>query len=835
MEQNRPRGREKNVTGQGAGVNRRGSGTGQGQVGSGSHISSPSTGSSGGPKRSGGSPSLIGIIIAIIVILMGGGGAMSGLLGGGSDTADYGQTGAYTQTAPAGQTATSSSGTTSSSGSGTSTTQSSGLTSGTTSSSGYGDLSSLFGGYGSSYGNTTGWATEANTGVLNTRVSSEARSRYTTIKGDGTDTVTIMVYMCGTDLESRSGMATNDLMEMTKATTGDNVNLIVYTGGCKAWKNNVISSTTNQIYQVKDGGLRRLAEAGSKVMTDPATLTEFIQFCNTNFPANRNELIFWDHGGGSLSGYGYDEKNASSGSMDLSGINTALKNAGVKFDFIGFDACLMATIETALVLDDYADYMIASEETEPGVGWYYTNWLTELSENTAKPTIEVGKRIVDDFVDVCARSCAGQATTLSVVDLAELGQTVTDEFSAFSKSTTELIKNNEYKTVSNARYQAREFAKSSAIDQIDLVNFAKNLGTDEGNQLANVLLSAVKYNRTSSSMTNAYGISVYFPYKKANKVNTAIKTYQAIGLDEDYTSCIRAFASMEVSGQVTSGGTSSPVPSLFGDSFSGTSFGGTQSADEIYELLSTFLGGGSSSIISGLSSGDLGFFDRSVAESEDAVAYLADNQLDAGDLHWVKDGTDYEIRLTEDEWDLIQQVDLNLYYDDGEGYVDLGLDNVYGFDEDGNLVADVDGTWLSINDQPVAYYHTSTIEDGESYTITGTVPAMLNNERVNLVLIFNDENPYGYIAGADPDYDAGVTETVSRGLIDLVEGDTLDFLCDFYTYDGVFRDSYYLGEPMTVTDDMQISNTILGDGKTVALYRFTDIYNQNYWTSEVPQ
>ena len=60
-------------------------------------------------------------------------------------------------------------------------------------------------------------------------------------------------------------------------------------------------------------------------------------------------------------GYGYDEKYPGQGSMTLDEINTALENAGVKFDFIGFDACLMATAETALVCSEYADYMIASE------------------------------------------------------------------------------------------------------------------------------------------------------------------------------------------------------------------------------------------------------------------------------------------------------------------------------------------------------------------------------------------------------------------------------------------------------------------------------------------
>ena len=140
-----------------------------------------------------------------------------------------------------------------------------------------------------------------------------------------------------------------------------------------------------------------------------------------------------------------------------------LFNTGAKFDFIGFDACLMATVENALMLEQYGDYLIGSEETEPGVGWYYTNWLTELSKNPSKPTVEIGKRIVDDFVDVCNQRCPGQKTTLSVVDLAELKATVPVELTDFARSTNELIKNKEYKQVSNARYNTREFAQSSKI------------------------------------------------------------------------------------------------------------------------------------------------------------------------------------------------------------------------------------------------------------------------------------------------------------------------------------------------------------------------------------
>ena len=58
---------------------------------------------------------------------------------------------------------------------------------------------------------SSGWELTANTAKLDRSVAQGARDKRTVIRGNGKDTVTIMVYMCGTDLESRSGMGTADL------------------------------------------------------------------------------------------------------------------------------------------------------------------------------------------------------------------------------------------------------------------------------------------------------------------------------------------------------------------------------------------------------------------------------------------------------------------------------------------------------------------------------------------------------------------------------------------------------------------------------------------------
>ncbi len=763
MDQKRPRARQKTVTSGGSGVHRRGSGLGTGSVGSGSGFSGGGKGGSNVKRAAVGGGGGLSVILIIIALIFGGN-------SGGSSNGGQ---------APSGFNS-----------------------------------------------NNSSYVATSDTKV-DTTVAEGSRKKRTRIKGGGEDVVTVMVYMCGTDLESKHGMASSDLSEMAAAKFGDNVNVIVYTGGCAQWKTSGISSKVNQIYQVKGGAVKALVkDDGAKAMTDPDTLSSFIKYCSKNFPADRNELIMWDHGGGSVSGYGYDEKFKKSGSMGLANIAKALKDGGVSFDFVGFDACLMATAETALMLNDYADYMIASEETEPGIGWYYTGWLTKLGDDTSMSTLDMGKNIIDDFVATCAKQCPSSGTTLSIVDLAEFANTVPADLSDFSKSVSSLISNKDYKTVSDARYATREFAQSSKIDQVDLVDLAENMNTKEGKALGSSIKGAVKYNRTSANMSNAYGISIYFPYRRTSYVDSAVSTYGKIGMDDEYTKCIKQFAKLETSGQIAAGGTGSPVSSLFG----GLSSGSSGSTDTINQLLNAFMGGGRS--IEGLDSSNRAFMEDSTISQEDTADYLSMNYFDPGKLVWDNDDGKFTMELSESQWELVHGLDLNMFYDDGTGYVDLGLDNVYSF-EDGALVAEIDRTWVSINGQPVAYYHTDTVENGDEYTITGYVPVLLNGERASLILVFTDKEPEGRIAGATYEYVSGETDTIAKSMTELNVGDTLDFICDYYSYDGDYIDSYKLGEQMTVTDSMKISNTDVGSGAVKLMYRFTDIYNEEYWTESI--
>ncbi len=687
-----------------------------------------------------------------------------------------------------------------------------------------------------------------------TTSSGKAREKRFQALGNGKDQVTVMVYMCGTDLESKYGMATNDLVEMTKATIGDNVNIIVETGGCKKWQNSVVSSSSNQIYRLLSGGKLQTLENnfGNKSMVSSSTLAEFIKYCSSNYPANRNILILWDHGGGSITGYGYDEKNGGNDSMDLAELDSALANAGVTFDWIGFDTCLLATLETDMVCTKYADYIIASEETEPGTGWYYTNWITALSKNTSIDTETLAKQICDDFIAASQQADRSVQVTLSCVDLAELEGVVPELFTRFANSTSSLLEGNSYRVVSNARANTRQFAEGNGLDQIDLADFCDRIGSAEAKLLAEALRSCVKYNRTNISRAN--GIAIYFPYESMRSMNSAVSTYNSIGFDEEYTKCIKTFASMAYGGQaayssstynygqsgssidlgsILGGSYDNPLGSLLGNYYSSSgsqSAGYSVSPADIMSLLSTLSGRSLPSQYSWVDN-------SAVARS---AQYISENYVDPGEI-FISETADGRkcVTLSDSQWDLIDTVELNVFVDMGDGYADLGLDNIFTI-EGNDLIFDYDRSWTTVNGTLVSYYMTSdTVNSDGSWVTRGRIPALLTRtgedgeettSLVNLEVVYSNENTAGSIVGWRPFYEDNEL-MFAKGNMEVLEGDTLQFLCDFYSYDGTYSDTYNLGDPITVgSSGLTLGSSYVNGTSFSVTYRFTDLYGNRIWT-----
>ncbi len=303
---------------------------------------------------------------------------------------------------------------------------------------------------------------------------------------------TIMMYDCGSNLETLAGLATYNLHQILNAnfSKDDKVKFIIMTGGSEYWQTPTylladpndpdaditVNPLYNQVWEAKGadaaenpGKMVLLEPEGlhnkqapdpnpddwvidRELMSDPQLLKDFINYCVDHYPAEKYDLILWDHGGGPIDGFGGDENVGGGMSamsfadiLDAISDNDVVKNGG-KFDFIDFDACLMGSVELTLAFADYMDYYIASPELEPGYGQNYKGWLDYLGIEPGMDAFEIGKKIVDDFIafyDKPEGDGSSQEGTLAVIDVNKLmengfSETLNDLSGLLIKEATEL-------------------------------------------------------------------------------------------------------------------------------------------------------------------------------------------------------------------------------------------------------------------------------------------------------------------------------------------------------------------------------------------------------------
>ena len=181
------------------------------------------------------------------------------------------------------------------------------------------------------------------------------------------DSWTIFVYICGSNLESESSFATDNMQEMIDASAVSGVRFVVQTGGAEEWHNGASADELDRFEIV--GGVSTIVDRQPLAsMGDSATLADFLRWGLAVYPSSHAGLVLWDHGSGSINGVCFDDL-ANSDSLSLRDLDTALSSLHGAlpggFDFIGFDACLMGTVEAASMLAPYAKYMIGSQEVEP--------------------------------------------------------------------------------------------------------------------------------------------------------------------------------------------------------------------------------------------------------------------------------------------------------------------------------------------------------------------------------------------------------------------------------------------------------------------------------------
>ena len=362
--------------------------------------------------------------------------------------------------------------------------------------------------------------------------------------------LTLMIYISGSDLESESSAATIDIREMLQSGADlSKVNILLCTGGAKRWHGG-FSSTQVCFYQVAGTRPRLLESLDLVSMGDPDTLRTFLNYSAAHFPASRYALILWDHGSGPMNGVCFDELFTSDGfydSLSLSELETAV--AGSPFseenplEWIGFDACLMSSVETAHICSSFARYMIASQETEPGSGWNY-DFLKYVSEDLTGDAI--GERIIESYLRT--KESDRYMLTLSCIDLSEIRHIESAMNQLFSGLDT-ILTSESFSEIANGRREAKCFGRASTGSDYDLVDLYSlseqysSLFPEKAAALQSALKRAIVHN--SGNQENSHGLSVYYPYYNKDYYNRFWKQqYESWKFATEYYQFMLDYASL---------------------------------------------------------------------------------------------------------------------------------------------------------------------------------------------------------------------------------------------------------------------------------------------------
>ncbi len=343
---------------------------------------------------------------------------------------------------------------------------------------------------------------------------------------------TIMVFSnAKNDLEK---YLIDDLNEMELVGSTAKMNVVVELGRMSGYDTSNGDWTGVRRYLVtKDSDMSRIAskkvaDLGMADMGDWRSLADFGKWAKQAYPAKHYMLIIENHGSGwekdlrtrrADRGISYDEESGNN--INTPQLAMALKEIG-KLDVFGTDACLMQMAEVVYEIKDYADYIVGSEETEPGDGYTYNMLLAPIAANPGMDALAVGKQAVNAYADHYDGLRQAYTQSLVVPAKAEKLLAMTNAFAAAVMATT-----NEQQAILYARRYAVNFATNENRDLYDFTRLlVEKTGSAEvkrtGRELMNFLTGElVAHNRgrdkapnsygDGKKYTNAKGIAAYFP------------------------------------------------------------------------------------------------------------------------------------------------------------------------------------------------------------------------------------------------------------------------------------------------------------------------------------
>lgn len=336
---------------------------------------------------------------------------------------------------------------------------------------------------------------------------------------------TFMVYLGADNNLGSGGYDFADFNELERAACNPNVNIVVQ------WDGPGYGDTRRYHVQC-DTNPSTLADytegvnywpLGELNMGEPNTLSDFINWATSHFPADHYALVLWNHGGGwwprqlppPPRGIVWDDTN---GGDFLSTRELAQALSGtIHLDILGFDACLMQMIEVLFEVKDDASIVVGSEELEPGSGWDYDEILLNVAADTTPEAL----------AQMMVSANQGDLYTISAFRCGSSISNVADKVSSFASIL--LSKYSDFcPQIHTARDQTQKFDfDNNGIDNhdeyIDLHHFADriyaNVNDDAVRNAAQALKASIEAARIAhwhdAQHSNAEGLSIYLPHEDA--------------------------------------------------------------------------------------------------------------------------------------------------------------------------------------------------------------------------------------------------------------------------------------------------------------------------------
>ncbi len=358
---------------------------------------------------------------------------------------------------------------------------------------------------------------------------------------------TVLVYMIGSDLESTNGAASNDIEEMTetlKRSQGkldECVNIVVEYGGSTEWRNSTLAEAgfLHGRFELTQDGIENLTRLPEASMGEESVLQDFLAYGTANYPAEDYLLIFWDHGEGPVIGYGSDALYRGD-SLTLAEIARSFQASGMEnyhFPFIGFDACLMGGIETAYIMPENVDYLVASAEEEPTDGWNYA-WLAVLEEPEADGE-KIGRTIVDSYMDYYKERDSRQPLTLGVFECRAaraLGENLSENLYSTRKEEGNVRFYQRLSAERGEYYSYNQSLFSRIADIVDLKELSESVVLKETmrEEFDRLYNDTVVYVKTENLLEDACGFSVYLPSKTNLFIEQDMDVYKTVPFAAGY-------------------------------------------------------------------------------------------------------------------------------------------------------------------------------------------------------------------------------------------------------------------------------------------------------------